>query len=131
VRIVMTSATRDGNFLRPNGLAQRRVQGGVLIELTAMMQEIRQSCGLAARKEHLRLCSSHRTAEGKWVRDRRSAKKHERARFGEPFRCESRGQFRITAASHLDAVMFHNRILTVCSAGETRVMCAVARVMSA
>ena len=60
VRIVMTSATRDGRKFRPNGLAQRRVQGGVLIELTAMMQEIRQSCGLAARK---RTCGSARPTE--------------------------------------------------------------------
>ena len=49
VRIVMTSATRDGKKkIRANGLVQRAVRGGILIVLTAMMQEIRQSCGLAA-----------------------------------------------------------------------------------
>ena len=60
VRIVMTSATRDGKKFRPNGLAQRAVHAGILIELTAMMQEIRQSCELAARK---RTCGSARPTE--------------------------------------------------------------------
>ena len=61
VRIVITIATRDGKKnLGPTALCNGLSMGAFLIELTAMMQEIRQSCGLAARK---RTCGSARSTE--------------------------------------------------------------------
>lgn len=122
VRIAVTSATRDGKKFRPNGLAQRAVHAGILT--AKHCHDAKNSTELWTRrpKENLRLCSSHRTAEGKWVRERRLAKTHERARFGTPFWSESRGQPRITIASHLDAVLFRNGIPTARSADRTRVM---------
>ena len=116
VRIVLASATRDGNFLGPTALCKRAIL------IANHCHDARNSTELWIRrpKENLRLCSSHRTAEGKWVRDRRLAKTHERARFGTSFRCESRGQPRITTASHLDTALFHRAILMTCSARDAR-----------
>ena len=122
VRIVVTSATRDGRKFRPNGLAQRAVHGGILI--ANCCHDARDSTELwtGRPKENLRLCLSHRTAEGKWVRERRLAKTHEPARFGTPVRSDSRGQPGITTASLLDAALFHSGVLTACTADEKRVM---------
>lgn len=122
VRIVVTSATRDGRKFRPNGHAQRAVLGGILIANCCHDARNPTELWTCRPKENLRLCSSHRTAEGKWVRERRLAKTHERASFGTPVWSDSRGQPRVTTASHLDALLFHNGVLTACSAVGTRVM---------
>ena len=119
--IVLASATRDGNFLGPTALCNRAIL------IANHCHDARNSTQLWTRRplENLRLCSSHRTAEGKWVRERRLAKTHERARFGTSFWSESRGQPGITIASHLDAVLFRNGIPThptACNTDRTRVL---------
>jgi hypothetical protein len=100
----------------------------MLIDTTAMMQEIRQNYGLTTRKSRCGLCSFHRTAEESGSR-KESWRRRTSVRELVRLQSESRGQLRLTTTSHLNIVMFHNRMLTACSADGACIGWAIARVM--